>query len=97
VNFPSRLNDYGYEYGYYYHYAYANEGGKSSIYGKYGQALGTYARGVGNLLRGSSAAVQRYHDQGVSSELRQSNLKSGNAANQVNGKEPSDHANPPKG
>jgi Mrp family chromosome partitioning ATPase len=23
VNFPSRLNDYGYEYGYYYHYAYA--------------------------------------------------------------------------
>ena len=27
VNFPSRLNDYGYEYGYYYHYAYASESG----------------------------------------------------------------------
>jgi hypothetical protein len=27
VNFPSRLNDYGYEYGYYYHYAYASASG----------------------------------------------------------------------
>ena len=27
VNFPSRLNDYGYEYGYYYHYAYASDSG----------------------------------------------------------------------
>jgi Mrp family chromosome partitioning ATPase len=97
VNFPSRLNDYGYEYGYYYHYAYANESGKSSNYGKYGQALGSYARGVGNLVRGGTAPVQRYHDEAVSSELRQSNLKSGNAVNQVNGKEPSDHANHPKG
>jgi capsular exopolysaccharide synthesis family protein len=97
VNFPSRLNDYGYEYGYYYHYAYANDSGKSSNYGKYGQALGSYARGVGNLVRGSTAAVQRYHEEGVSSESRQLNLKSGNGANQVNGKEPSDHANHPKG
>jgi capsular exopolysaccharide synthesis family protein len=97
VNFPSRLNDYGYEYGYYYHYAYANESGTSSNYGKYGQALGSYARGVGNLVRGGTAPVQRYHDEAVSSELRQSNLKSGNAVNQVNGKEPSDHANHPKG
>jgi len=97
VNFPSRLNDYGYEYGYYYHYAYANDSGKSSNYGKYGQAFGSYARGVGNLVRGNAAPVQRYHEEGVSSELRQPNLKSGNAANQVNGKEPSDHANHPKG
>lgn len=29
VNFPSRLNDYGYEYGYYYHYAYAGAYDKS--------------------------------------------------------------------
>lgn len=111
VNFPSRLNDYGYEYGYYYHYAYANASGYSSTYGKYGEGLGRYARGVGNLVRGyrdsyvtdryvrdgSSAAVQRYHEEGVSRELRQSKLKSGNDVNQVNGTEPSDQANHPKG
>jgi capsular exopolysaccharide synthesis family protein len=113
VNFPSRLNDYGYEYGYYYHYAYANDSGSSSTYGKSGEGLGRYARDVGNLVRGyrdsyvtdryirdgSSAAVQRYHEEGVSRELRQSKLKSGNGndANQVNGTEPSDQANHPKG
>jgi capsular exopolysaccharide synthesis family protein len=87
VNFPSRLNDYGYEYGYYYHYAYANAGmgnRYSSTYGRYGKGLGRYAQGVGNYMRryrdsyltdryirdGSNAAVQRYHEEGVSRELR---------------------------
>jgi succinoglycan biosynthesis transport protein ExoP len=38
VNFPSRLNDYGYEYGYYYHYAYAytdSYANKNSGIGRY--------------------------------------------------------------
>jgi capsular exopolysaccharide synthesis family protein len=47
VNFPSRLNDYGYEYGYYYHYAYAGSYSKSR-YGGYGRGLKGY--------------VQRYRD-----------------------------------
>jgi len=54
VNFPSRLNDYGYEYGYYYHYAYANASIGSrytSSYGRYGKGLGRYAQGVGNYVR----------------------------------------------
>jgi polysaccharide biosynthesis transport protein len=38
VNFPSRLNDYGYEYGYYYHYAYAGSYAKKNI-GSYGRSL----------------------------------------------------------
>jgi capsular exopolysaccharide synthesis family protein len=95
VNFPSRLNDYGYEYGYYYHYAYANASGYSSTYGKYGKALGSYTRGITNRYGrdGSDAAVQRYHEEGVSRELSQSKLKSGNTDDQVNGTEPSDQAN----
>jgi succinoglycan biosynthesis transport protein ExoP len=44
VNFPSRLNDYGYEYGYYYHYAYAATQGKSS-YGKYGPGASNHVKG----------------------------------------------------
>ena len=107
VNFPSRLNDYGYEYGYYYHYAYANASGYATTYGKYGKGLGRYARGVGNYVRryrdsyvtdryirdGSGSAVQRYHEEGVSRELRQSKLKAGNGANPVNG---SDAIDPPE-
>jgi capsular exopolysaccharide synthesis family protein len=38
VNFPSRLNDYGYEYGYYYHYAYAY----TDSYAKKSKDLGRY-------------------------------------------------------
>jgi succinoglycan biosynthesis transport protein ExoP len=85
VYFPSRLNDYGYEYGYYYHYAYANANGYSSTYGRYGKALGRYAKGIGSYVRryrdsyfndryvreGSGSAVQRYHDDAVSSEMKQ--------------------------
>ena len=91
VNFPSRLNDYGYEYGYYYHYAYANASGYSSTYGKPGNGVGSYVRGVGSSVRryrdsylsdryvreGSGSAIQRYHDEGVSTDLRQSKFKSG--------------------
>jgi capsular exopolysaccharide synthesis family protein len=90
VNFPSRLNDYGYEYGYHYHYAYANASGYSSS--TYGEGLGKYAKGVGNYVRryrdsyltdryikdGSSAAIQRYHQEGVSREIRNGNNGSNN-------------------
>ena len=50
VNFPSRLNDYGYEYGYYYHYAYASAFGyaKSSTDQPSSGGFGSY--------------VQRYRD-----------------------------------
>nr|WP_286194348.1 CpsD/CapB family tyrosine-protein kinase [Synechococcus sp. CCY 0621] len=49
VNFPSRLNDYGYEYGYYYHYAYASASG--------------YAKSAGDSSTGGFGSyVQRYRD-----------------------------------
>ena len=48
VNFPSRLNDYGYEYGYYYHYAYASASG-------YSKSATEPSGGLGNY-------VQRYRD-----------------------------------
>lgn len=43
VNFPSRLNDYGYEYGYYYHYAYAGSYSKSR-YGKPASGVRAYIK-----------------------------------------------------
>jgi polysaccharide biosynthesis transport protein len=42
VNFPSRLNDYGYEYGYYYHYAYAGSYAKTRYAGTYGRSVRGY-------------------------------------------------------
>ncbi|MEA5441244.1 GumC family protein [Cyanobium gracile] len=49
VNFPSRLNDYGYEYGYYYHYAYASASG--------------YAKSASDSSTGGFGSyVQRYRD-----------------------------------
>jgi polysaccharide biosynthesis transport protein len=48
VNFPSRLNDYGYEYGYHYHYAYATSGYSKSANESSTGKLGSY--------------VQRYRD-----------------------------------
>lgn len=49
VNFPSRLNDYGYEYGYYYHYAYASASG--------------YAKNATEPSSGGFGSyVQRYRD-----------------------------------
>ena len=47
VNFPSRLNDYGYEYGYYYHYAYAY----TDSYGK-----------QNDKSYGISSYIKRYRD-----------------------------------
>ncbi|MFM7268186.1 MAG: GumC family protein [Cyanobium sp.] len=89
VNFPSRLNDYGYEYGYYYHYAYATANVSSRYASTYGKGLNRYAQGVGRYMKryrdsyladryirdGSNAAVRRYHEQGVSQELRESSSK----------------------
>jgi len=49
VNFPTRLNDYGYEYGYYYHYAY------STGYARAGKKYGTYGNGI-------KGYVKRYRD-----------------------------------
>ena len=63
VNFPSRLNDYGYEYGYYYHYAYATGYSKASgRYGNYGQGIKGY--------------LKRYRDSYVTSRYRDSYVTS---------------------
>lgn len=63
VNFPSRLNDYGYEYGYYYHYAYAT--GYSKATGRYGN----YGKGIKGYLK-------RYRDSYVTSRYRDSYVTS---------------------
>jgi capsular exopolysaccharide synthesis family protein len=65
VNFPSRLNDYGYEYGYYYHYAYASNYGSNrySTYGKYGKGFMGY--------------VKRYRDSYVNNRYRDSYMTKG--------------------
>lgn len=90
VNFPNRLNDYGYEYGYYYHYAYANAGTGGRYMTTYGKGLGRYANGMGRYIKGygstyfadryikdgSRSAIQRYHNQGVAQELRDSASRS---------------------
>ena len=65
VNFPSRLNDYGYEYGYYYHYAYAGTYAKSRY--------GTYGRGL-------TGTIKRYRDSYLPRDnggYAQSNISSG--------------------
>jgi succinoglycan biosynthesis transport protein ExoP len=109
VNFPSRLNDYGYEYGYYYHYAYATASTPSRNPTTYGKSLGRYAQGFGNYMKryrdsyltdrymrdGSSAAVQRYHEQGVSQELRDSSAKASSGSNGSNGTTSDSPAKPP--
>ncbi|MFZ9752172.1 MAG: GumC family protein [Cyanobium sp.] len=109
VNFPSRLNDYGYEYGYYYHYAYATASTPSRNPGTYGKSLGRYAQGFGNYMKryrdsyltdrymrdGSSAAVQRYHEQGVSQELRDSSAKASSSSNGSNGVTSDSPSRPP--
>jgi capsular exopolysaccharide synthesis family protein len=76
VNFPSRLNDYGYEYGYYYHYAYANSGSYASSYGTYGANM---ARKLArNLTRtsDSDSPVRRYHEEGAAREALENNIPS---------------------
>jgi succinoglycan biosynthesis transport protein ExoP len=73
VNFPSRLNDYGYEYGYYYHYAYAytsNYVNKDSGIKRYVNA-GTYA----NDLRIDKPAAEKAsnYDLPTSTRIKKSN------------------------
>lgn len=92
VNFPSRLNDYGYEYGYYYHYAYANAGG-------YGPTRYSDSYHTDRFIRdGSGSAVQSYHEEGVSRELRQSKSSTASAAKKsvING-DGSEDINQPNG
>ena len=66
VNFPSRLNDYGYEYGYYYHYTYAGTYAKSR-YGTYGGGLkGTINRYRDSYLpRDNGGYSQSYISSGA--------------------------------
>ena len=105
VNFPTRLNDYGYEYGYYYHYAYASASGYASNYGKYGRGVGNYVRRYRDSYLsdrfsrdGSGAAVRRYHEEGVSRELNQSKSESGQATlKPEDGIKPTGHVNQPNG
>ncbi|MFM5985099.1 MAG: polysaccharide biosynthesis tyrosine autokinase, partial [Sphaerospermopsis kisseleviana] len=99
VNFPSRLNDYGYEYGYYYHYAYATANVASRYSNTYAKGIGRYAQGVGRYVKryrdsyitdrymrdGGNAAVRRYHEQGVSQELRDgASTQASNGASSTN-------------
>jgi len=63
VNYPSRLNDYGYEYGYYYHYAYASASG----YAKSAKEPST--GGLGSY-------VQRYRDSYMKGAATNSNVSS---------------------
>ena len=65
VNFPSRLNDYGYEYGYYYHYAYAGAYGRDKKRGYgYGEKLTSYIKG----------RAESYRDNYVSNGNESANL-----------------------
>ena len=77
VNFPSRLNDYGYEYGYYYHYAYAytdsygkqnaNSYGISNYIKRYRDTYMAKS-GAPNSDRYTNAGIARYIDAGVASD-----------------------------
>ena len=67
VNFPSRLNDYGYEYGYYYHYAYAY----TDSYGKQSSktdGISNYIKRYRDTYMTKSAAPnsERYTNSGIS-------------------------------
>jgi len=74
VNFPSRLNDYGYEYGYYYHYAYAytdsygkqndKSYGISSYIKRYRDTYMTKSASP-NSDRYTNSGIGRYIDAGV--------------------------------
>lgn len=74
VNFPSRLNDYGYEYGYYYHYAYAY----TDSYGKQNDksyGISSYIKRYRDTYMAKSASpnsdrytnsgIKRYIDAGI--------------------------------
>lgn len=70
VNFPSRLNDYGYEYGYYYHYAYAGAYSKSR-YGNYGRGLKGYVKRYrDSYLRRNGYGPDRYTGNYITNRYR---------------------------
>jgi capsular exopolysaccharide synthesis family protein len=93
VNFPSRLNDYGYEYGYYYHYAYAGSYGKAgSRYGKYG----TYGKPLGSYMRGSRTNSDSAPAGTRSTVVEAPSVEAPSSAETVNGTEaPSNSITPP--
>jgi capsular exopolysaccharide synthesis family protein len=67
VNFPSRLNDYGYEYGYYYHYAYASASGyakqaSQSSQGGFGGYMQRYRDSYMKGAAGQQGVASRYHE-----------------------------------
>ena len=70
VNFPSRLNDYGYEYGYYYHYAYASASGyaRSSTETSPGGFGSYFQRYRDSYMKGASinAAISSRYIEGES-------------------------------
>lgn len=63
VNFPSRLNDYGYEYGYYYHYSYAYKDSyinKNSSLKKYiNSGISSYADSQNSLDNSNQSNVDQ--------------------------------------
>ena len=83
VNFPSRLNDYGYEYGYYYHYAYAGSYVASGSSG-YGKGLQGYVKRQRDSYFGGVAGnyiSQRYKNSYAPSRyIRDANTNSGDSA-----------------
>ncbi|MFN9872238.1 MAG: GumC family protein [Cyanobacteriota bacterium] len=93
VNFPSRLNDYGYEYGYYYHYAYAGSYGKAgSRYGKYG----TYGKPLGSYMRGSRTNSDAAPAGTRSTTVEAPSVEAPSSAETANGTEaPSNSITPP--
>lgn len=68
VNFPSRLNDYGYEYGYYYHYAYAY----TESYAKKSPGIDRYINaGIStNDVKADNSSVEKSKTYGLPSSTR---------------------------
>jgi capsular exopolysaccharide synthesis family protein len=68
VNFPSRLNDYGYEYGYYYHYAYAY----TDSYAKKNSGIDRYinAGAATNDVKADISAVEKQKNYGLPPSTR---------------------------
>ncbi len=65
VNFPSRLNDYGYEYGYFYHYTYTAQRYRDSYLNRNARGYGsTY---ITNRYRRDGDTVQAYQRAGSNS------------------------------
>ncbi|MEB3199703.1 MAG: polysaccharide biosynthesis tyrosine autokinase [Synechococcaceae cyanobacterium] len=89
VNFPSRLNDYGYEYGYYYHYSYAGSYGKSRYggYGTYGTGLKTFVRRYRDSYMGNRYS-DSYMTRGAAAQSRSRELPPGPAGQPPSAQQP---------